>query len=292
MSITMYDSVTVSTIPGNATAVAGYVDGLFDNFGALVAAFPHAHHLSITVTPGVGAACCDCEVGDLSVGEAIGWVQFALDGGIWRPCVYANADRWENQGLRGALAHYGNRIRRWIAAYPGTGANVPAGYDAHQYSDNALGRNLDASVCRDDFFGSAPPKRSGVAKLNLSYGLSDGTWDLQPLPGHVTFAAPKQWASAEVQVDVSSGHWRIASEKWNAGPLGATPNTVAAVRSGIAEALVTYDLGTGHWTVASEPGEVTFAAPKQYASVEIQLDVSSGAWRYEVLPWDAKPLGS
>ena len=158
--ITMYDTIpdSVGQIPADAQAVAGYVDGWYVSFPLLVERFAsQAHCLSIAVHPNDDAACLDVEPGDATVGDAPAWVDRQLARGQWRPCVYASQSSWEDDGLYGLLAGYETRIRRWVAAYPGTGANVPSGYDAHQYADvGPHGENYDTSVCRDDFFPSKP----------------------------------------------------------------------------------------------------------------------------------------
>lgn len=158
--IVMYDTVPegISSIPGDAQAVAGYVDGFYVSFPGLVQRFASsAHCLSIAVHPDADAACCDCESGDLTVAQVAPWVDRQLSLGHWRPCVYASQDTFENQGLLQALAGYGDKIRRWVAAYPGTGQNVPGGYDAHQYVDHGpQGQNYDISICLDTFFPGTP----------------------------------------------------------------------------------------------------------------------------------------
>lgn len=156
--ITMFDAVPdgVDTIPGNAQAVAGYVDGFYVSFPALLHRFwPHAHCLSIAVHPGEDAACLDVETGDAGIGDVPGWLDRQISRGQWRPCVYASQDWWENQGLLSELERYGGNIRRWLAAYPGDGAQVKAGYDAHQYSDTGGGGAYDVSVCLPSFFPAA-----------------------------------------------------------------------------------------------------------------------------------------
>lgn len=161
--LTMFDAVNVGAIPSNAKAVAGYVDGHWPTFGALAGRFyGHAHCLSITVA-GADAACVDCESGDVRPEHVLPWIEQQLARGRWRPVVYANQATWDSlvpgtsKTLYQQLEPYGRRIRRWVAAYPGGGAVVPGGYDAHQYTNHADGRSLDASVCLPSFFPGAAP---------------------------------------------------------------------------------------------------------------------------------------
>lgn len=221
--LTMFDGVTVDNIPASARYIALYVDGSFNNYVAGKAHCPHADVLTITVVPADEAECCDCEVGDLTVPQAETWVEQRLAAGVYRPCVYANQDRWENQGLRAGLEKYGDRVRRWVAAFPGTGANVPAGYDAHQYETG----DVDTSVCLADFFDPpAPPKPEpkGIARAQLEVDLADLSWSLTPEAADgIVWRSESQYASLEVQVGVGgklAGRWRHEPLPFDAEPLG------------------------------------------------------------------------
>lgn len=221
--LTLYDAVTAANIPSSARYAAGYVDGRYANIPAIRKRCPHAEVLSITVF-GANADCCDCENGDLTPGQAESWVAAQLAHGAYRPCVYASASTWAS-GLQAALAQYGPRIRRWVAAYPGSGANVPAGFDAHQYSDG--GGNLDTSVTVTDFFDAqpapAPDPPHGVANVAVSFDLAAGSWSHHGLPGIVHWGPHPGWASVELQLAMggpSRGEWRLKALPLNAPPLG------------------------------------------------------------------------
>lgn len=149
---TMYDAVTATNIPSNAEYVACYIDGNFANEAAIRAHCPDAKGVLTITVWGHPADCCDCEAGDLTITQAIQWVGERLAAGAHRPCVYADADYWNNQGLGNALAHYGDRIRRWVAQYDGV-AEIPSGFDAKQYRST----DVDTSVIADDFFGQPQP---------------------------------------------------------------------------------------------------------------------------------------
>lgn len=153
----MYDSVNVRAIPAGAKAVAGYVDGHWPTYSALLARhYPRAHCLSITVLGG-RAACLDFEQGDVyRVSEAVQWVRRELQHGTWRPCVYANRSTWDGP-LRAALRPFGSRIRRWVADYDGV-AEVPDGFDAKQFTDHGP-NGCDVSICLPDFFPARPLKK-------------------------------------------------------------------------------------------------------------------------------------
>lgn len=159
---TMYDSVTVSEIPAGAKAVAGYVGGNWPTFKSLVTGWPKARRLSIAIAASEDAHCLDIEPGDATIGEAAAWVRRQLSKGAKRPCVYASASQVD--ALVAALEAAGihrSQVRVWSAHYgrgrhlcgPATCGEVRStDVDATQYDDHALGRNLDVSVLRRNFF--------------------------------------------------------------------------------------------------------------------------------------------
>lgn len=158
--VTMFDSVTVSEIPPDAAAVAGYVDGSWPTFPSLEAAFPHALRVSVAVNATATADILDVESGDATNADAPAWVKHQLAEGR-TPGVYTSVSN--AAALLAALQQAGVarwRIRLWTAHY----TNIPhrctakCGFgftgeaDATQYTDHALGRNLDASLCTTGFF--------------------------------------------------------------------------------------------------------------------------------------------
>lgn len=159
--ITMYDSVTVSEIPSTASAVAGYVNGRYKTFPKLVKDFPHAHKLSIAVSSAADAECLDVEQGDATNDVAAAWVKRQEARGVKRPVVYTSVSNAPS--LLRVLDKAGVKrsdIRLWTAHYtfkshlcnskcwPGFTGKA----DATQWTDKALGRNLDASICSPGFF--------------------------------------------------------------------------------------------------------------------------------------------
>jgi len=151
----MYDSVTLSQIPGNATAVAGYVGGLFPTFSKLAADFPKAQLLSIAVNAEEDAECLDIENGDASPDQAPAWFTRQKKRGVAVPCFYANTSTMPS--VIAALSGAGIKrpqYRLWTAHYTGV-PHIEMGSNATQYTDKALGRNLDASQCLDTFLGAS-----------------------------------------------------------------------------------------------------------------------------------------
>jgi hypothetical protein len=168
MTIQMYDTVTVETVPLNPQAVAGYVGGHWPTYIPLVHAHPHAHHLSIAVTAGEDADCLDVEAGDARPDQAPAWVRRQQARGVQRPVLYASVSAMPAviAELR-AAGILREAVRLWTAHYngrahlcsPACGFGFQTTADATQWTDRALGRNLDEGVCDDAFFGppAAPP---------------------------------------------------------------------------------------------------------------------------------------
>lgn len=150
--VVMFDSVDLNTIPASARAVAGYVGGHWPTFQGLVSRFPGAHHLSIAVNSSEDAECLDIENGDATPVEAPVWFRRQKARSVKRPCFYASLSIMSQ--VREALSHAGiqrGEYRLWVAHYTFV-AHLEPGYDACQWTDRALGRNLDQSLCSPTFF--------------------------------------------------------------------------------------------------------------------------------------------
>lgn len=149
--ITMYDSIEVEQIPSKPQAVAGYKGGRWPTFELLLVKFPRAKHLSIAVNATENADCLDVEIGDATPQDVPEWVKRQIQRGIRRPCVYANLSTMPAVITQLQLHGLRNRVRLWVAHYTHL-PHIPSGYDACQWSDKAYGRNLDISMCKEDFF--------------------------------------------------------------------------------------------------------------------------------------------
>ncbi len=163
MTITMYDSINPSQIPQDAEAVAGYVDGNWPTYPTLRAKFPHAYRLSVAVFAADDAEALDIENFDAWPGQAPGWVSRQQARGVRRPVLYCSVSKVAD--VLGALAKHRiarSQVRLWSAHY-GVGEHICApstcGYpglkvacDGTQWTDHALGRNLDQSALVDSFF--------------------------------------------------------------------------------------------------------------------------------------------
>jgi hypothetical protein len=157
---TMYDSVNISQIPANAVAVAGYVNGHWPTYPSLEKSFPNAKRLSIAVTVHADAECLDVEEGDATPAQAPEWVVRQKKRGVAKPVVYTSVS--QAPALLRELDRAGikrSAIRLWTAHYTfkphrcdskcGFGFSGTA--DATQWTDKALGKNLDGSLCAPDF---------------------------------------------------------------------------------------------------------------------------------------------
>lgn len=161
----MYDSIDISQMPpGPGNCYAGYVNGTWPTYNALLTTFPGHNILSIAVNASANADCLDVETGDATPGQAPGWYARQVARGIIRPCLYANAGTM-NQVIAAMRQVPRSSMRLWSAHYgagqhicgPATCKLIPVAMDGTQWTDVALGRNLDESTLLPNFFGAAPP---------------------------------------------------------------------------------------------------------------------------------------
>lgn len=182
----MYDSVTLDQVPAEPHAVACYINGRFANEAEAKQRFPHARILTISVSGNIASECYDIETGDYNPDEAADLFTTAKNAGVWRPCFYANLSTMPHvEASLARVVHERNAVRLWVAYYNGH-TDLPAAYDAHQFTDHALGRNLDESICRDDFFPPAKPAPAPVEHKGYAVKLvldpTTGQWVTTPLP--------------------------------------------------------------------------------------------------------------
>lgn len=167
----MFDDVNVSLIPKDAKAVAGYVDGQWQTWDQIDKLFPNAKKLKIAVFGQDNGDCLDVEPGDASIIQAPRWVKRQLANwrdshhDVPRPVVYTNASSGQqliNQLSKAGLK-YGQDYLWWSAHYdPGLGQHLCGPHcgfglkvtaHATQYTDHALNKSLDESICAPGFFG-------------------------------------------------------------------------------------------------------------------------------------------
>lgn len=177
----MYDSTEPGQIPRSAGAVAGYVGGFWPDYGEEVKRWPHARHLSIAVNAGEDAECLDIENGDATPANAPGWFHRQRSRGVARPTFYAslsNVAAVEDVLTAAGITRHEYSV--WAAHYTyiphicGPSEGLRSWAQATQWTDHALGRNLDESLCVDSFFSTnttaelsilLPQERSAVEGL-------------------------------------------------------------------------------------------------------------------------------
>lgn len=153
----MFDAVVLGNVPGSPFAVAGYTAGSWPNYLQMRATWPRAHAISVAIQATYHAACLDVEPGDASPSSSGSWTRADIRAGFSRPCIYS--DLSEMPAVKTSLAAAGlsrGQYLLWLAWY----RNVPgllAGYDAVQYTDSCLGRNLDCSTVSLAFLTAAQP---------------------------------------------------------------------------------------------------------------------------------------
>jgi hypothetical protein len=164
----MYDSIDLDQIPAHAQAVAGYVDGHWPTWQDLQHRWPHAHQLSITVTPGQDADCLDVENGDAQPRDVPNWIRRQHARGI-TPVIYADLSTYPAIHIAIAAA----RIPRtgyleWTAHYTNE-PHITPGADATQWTNHALDRDLDESLCTDTFLTTpAKPRDRALTAHELA----------------------------------------------------------------------------------------------------------------------------
>jgi len=86
----MYDGVNPATVPPGAQVYAGYVNGNWPSYNALVQQYPTAQHVSITVNSSGTAQVLDVESGDAAAVDVPGWLNRMRAEGVHRPTVYCS----------------------------------------------------------------------------------------------------------------------------------------------------------------------------------------------------------
>jgi hypothetical protein len=215
--ITMYDDITLSLIPKNAEAVAGYVNGRWATYPAVVKGWPDAHHLSVAVSSVADADCLDVEKGDAPNSVAADWVKRQVARGLEKPVIYTSVSNV--RPLLGLLANSGIKrsdVRIWSAHYtfrehlcgPGCGFGMPTTADATQWTDRAGGKSLDQSVCSDGFFATVPPPPTPSAPRTAPLSKAESVWR-EWAYGEGAFAAydPFMGPRPKVRKDIPSAWW-------------------------------------------------------------------------------------
>ena len=184
MTRVMYDGVEADSVPAGAAIYAGYVDGNWQSFDALVSEYPAALHVSVCVTSADSARVLDVESGDASPDEAPAWASRQRAAGNPYPVVYMNESTWSS--VRSAFSAQGVAAPLyWVADYvddPTKVPDIPDGAIALQYYDYG---GYDASVVADYWPGL------DAAPVTASPYDEDEYMQIEPLsvhPGEYAFA--------------------------------------------------------------------------------------------------------
>lgn len=195
----MLDDVTLAVLESQAAsahAVAGYVNGIYDNWPAIVAKYSRSGKflLSIDVqaNPSVGAQCLDIEKGDATIAQAYPWFKATQAAGKaakdlrWFPKFYIEES--EAQALVADMTSKGvarNEYMLWTAHY-GKGEHIcgpstckcPVQADATQWTSTFNGDSLDASLCYGYFF-SGPEGVVPVAAVKVKVPKLEGLTNIE-----------------------------------------------------------------------------------------------------------------
>jgi hypothetical protein len=258
VTLTMYDSTNVGTLPTGADAYAGYVQGAFQTFTALQQLFAAsgAHLLSIAVFASGDADCLDIESGDATVAQAPGWVKRQLARGAHRPCLYTSVSNMD--ALVSALGGAGisrAEVRLWSAHY-GQGKHIcgpsACGLTGHacdgtQWTDAALGRSLDESVLLGDFFSLSAPATLLIVEESMLLKTGAGALTPVAIPHGARHVRLLAQDTATVGVLFHDHGTTTLDLSWVAG------SQRLAVPQGVFAALVQrVDAGTGDVSLACE----------------------------------------
>ncbi|MGP8297760.1 peptidoglycan-binding protein [Streptomyces inhibens] len=153
MTRTMFDAVTPSKIPSNATMVAGYADGKFANMTKMAARFPHAKRVSIAISRKTRAQVLDVEPGCADPDGAVFWCTHTMaDTPNKELTVYCNTSTLPT--VRQKFHQKGvTEPNYWVAHFDGV-AQIPGGAIAKQF-ENTPG--FDRSVVADFWPGVDGP---------------------------------------------------------------------------------------------------------------------------------------
>jgi fibronectin type III domain protein len=158
LSVYMYDGINslaagIARSFPNAAMVAGYINGAYAWTQAEWDLFPHANHVTITVTASADAGdVLDVEAGDATPGQTAGWIEKRKASGYHRPSIYCS--RSAIPAVRQGTGAYilGRDYDIWVADWTGSPHEVTAPGTpsatcaATQYENTA---NYDASVVYD-----------------------------------------------------------------------------------------------------------------------------------------------
>ena len=164
---TGYSSVTTSDIPASAPVVFAYADGEWSQVEEVKRRCPHAKIVTIHCLTRYGADMYDFEPGCLPVAEAHTILLDVIKGGQKSPIGYASLDNMLT--IRSEFEKSGGNVNevRWLPAHYTPTPELPEWAAGVQWSETALGRNLNEYLIRSDFFGGGVPAPDKVKSYAL-----------------------------------------------------------------------------------------------------------------------------
>jgi putative peptidoglycan binding protein len=151
------DAATIRQAFPDAQMVAYYVNGRYAWSAAEIALFPHANHVTITITASADAGdVLDVEQGDATPAQTEGWIARRKASGLVRPTIYCSlsAVRAVRQGAGKYVL--GKDWDLWVADYDDTTASVYPLAAAKQYRNTA---GYDVTAVYDDGWPHRTPVR-------------------------------------------------------------------------------------------------------------------------------------
>jgi peptidoglycan hydrolase-like protein with peptidoglycan-binding domain len=166
VTLVMFDAIDLNQIPGDAAIIGAYVGGRWPTARDVPSRFPRARMLTIAVNAGEDADTLDVEQGDATPADVPAWWDRQRKHGPARPVIYASASVMEAgivPLIRSGRIPRGS-VRLWSAHYtgsphicgPSSCGLMSIAADGCQWTNRALGRDLDQSLLAADFFGTPP----------------------------------------------------------------------------------------------------------------------------------------
>lgn len=187
----MFDSIDSMGIPADAEMVAGYIDGNWPSYGAMVNRFPAAIHVSIATNPAHSAQVLDCERGDATPEQCPGWVVARREADI-EPTIYCSQSAWPIVRSEFAIAKVAEPMW-WIANY-NPSAPYPVGAVAFQHRNTAL---YDESLVPGPWPGVIPEPVPPILEEDFMRFYRKNSTGLIVISegGHVTGIPPASWGT-------------------------------------------------------------------------------------------------
>jgi len=161
---TMFDSVNIDNIPKDATWVAGYVDGIWPTYHALVRRFPKAYCVSIATSKNSPADVLDVEQGDATPEEAVDWAK-AMRAKGQTPVVYTSLSNVDNVRTAFKTADVAEPLL-WVADWTNEPHLVP-GSVATQYANGTAQYPGKAAFCDTSVVSPNWPKKHETVTQTL-----------------------------------------------------------------------------------------------------------------------------